>query len=630
MSSIPADIVADSSRLPCAETHFQCPSSGYCLPVYVRCNGVYDCPSHEDEHCGRYRCPGFYQCRGSKVCVHHQHVCDNFTQCPQGDDELLCGLACPDVCTCYGLAWFCARHFTTGATWQLHYVDAGGSGMTVEDFDGSTLLVHLELSYCDISMVSTVWFPSLRTLDIRDNKLTHFSSSFSMPNLRVLILSGNPLISPIADLEALNLDQLAVLSLSRLAIEEIHLSNTSTFRNLDTLNLSQSGVRRMTEAGLKPLTQLKVLDMRGCPLLSFPPDLFQSLDSLQSVFADNYRLCCPSVLPSGFRLSRCLAPTDEISSCQALLRSNGYRVFLIGLVCLTLLGNVGSFVYRTLLDKSSAKLGFNMFVTHLCVADFLMGVYLAIIGAADSWYQGTYAWSDVAWKHSGACKFAGFLSLLSCEVSAFIVFLITLDRFLVLRFPFSHVHFRPRSAHVACLVTWVVATCVAVVPLLPFTSHWQLYDQTGLCVPLPVARGLSSNSVYSFAVLIVLNFVLCLLIAVGQVFIYLSVRANAMSMVSTRRSNDHNIARRLLTVAMSDFLCWFPVGCVGILASRGVPISGEISVALAILVLPLNSAINPSLYTLNILLERRRLVKEERLQKYIVEQQAKETETQVN
>ena len=33
----------------CPETHFRCAGDGYCLPVYVRCNGVYDCPGHEDE-----------------------------------------------------------------------------------------------------------------------------------------------------------------------------------------------------------------------------------------------------------------------------------------------------------------------------------------------------------------------------------------------------------------------------------------------------------------------------------------------------------------------------------------------------------------------------------------------------
>ncbi|KAL8601648.1 hypothetical protein ACOMHN_003914 [Nucella lapillus] len=57
------------------QTHFQCHNNGYCLPVFVRCNVVKDCPEFEDENdCDSYTCPGFYRCRGSKVCVHVSQV----------------------------------------------------------------------------------------------------------------------------------------------------------------------------------------------------------------------------------------------------------------------------------------------------------------------------------------------------------------------------------------------------------------------------------------------------------------------------------------------------------------------------------------------------------------------------
>nr|KAG5686627.1 hypothetical protein BaRGS_011071 [Batillaria attramentaria]KAG5703872.1 hypothetical protein BaRGS_031506 [Batillaria attramentaria] len=81
----------------------------------------------------------------------------------------------------------------------------------------------------------------------------------------------------------------------------------------------------------------------------------------------------------------------------------------------------------------------------------------------------------------------------------------------------------------------------------------------------------------------------------------------------TRNTNDLTIARRLTTIVLSDFLCWFPIGLLGLLASTGTPISGEVNVAMAIFVLPLNSALNPFLYTLNMLLEKRRKAAEARM-----------------
>jgi hypothetical protein len=107
-------------------------------------------------------------------------------------------------------------------------------------------------------------------------------------------------------------------------------------------------------------------------------------------------------------------------------------------------------------------------------------------------------------------------------------------------------------------------------------------------------------------VLIIFNFVLFLLIAIGQTFIYWSVQKNAVAADTTRKTQDTTIARRLITVAVTDFLCWFPIGLCGLLALTDVPIPGEVSVALAIFVLPLNSALNPFLYTFNVVMEQRR------------------------
>ena len=100
------DIVNGS--VGCPHTHFQCPGQEMCLPVYMRCNGVFDCPYHDDEvACGTYTCPGFYRCRTSQVCVHPDNVCDGVHHCPLFDDELFCNFTCPDVCKCYGLAFSC-------------------------------------------------------------------------------------------------------------------------------------------------------------------------------------------------------------------------------------------------------------------------------------------------------------------------------------------------------------------------------------------------------------------------------------------------------------------------------------------------------------------------------------------
>ncbi|XP_070198742.1 G-protein coupled receptor GRL101-like [Littorina saxatilis] len=617
---------SENQSLECPPAHFQCPGSGYCLPVFTRCNSVYDCQGRQDEaDCDRYTCPGFYRCRASAVCLTAAEMCDGVFHCPQHDDELLCDFVCPPGCTCHGHAFFCGGLVHVGRFVELRYLHASGSGLRPVDVNNNTMLVYLNLASCALRELSHLSLPNLHSLHLGDNYLTEVSDEhlFHLPKLRHLSLAGNPLTSVFRNqrVDPVHFTFLRILDLSRVTIRMFHMSALRLFPNIEVLNLRDCEVDTLSTDRFKTPASLHVLDVRGCPLTYFPRDLLQGLGQLREVLADNYKLCCPLTLPSGFNLADCRAPSDEVSSCDNLLRSHIYRVFLALFAALALLGNLTAFVARGILGEM--KNGFDIFTVTLCTADFLMGVYLAIIGVADRVYLGSYLWNDVSWRRSTACKVAGFLSMTSNEVSALVVCLITLDRLLVLRFPFSRVRFSKKSGALASGLVWVVGVVLALIPLLSPTAHWGFYSLNGICMPLPITRKKFPGHHYSFSLLIVFNFVLFMLIAVGQLLIYQSVQRNSLQHADSttkRSSKDQRLARRLITVAMSDFLCWFPIGLLGILSSAGQPISGEVNVAMAIFVLPLNSAINPFLYTVNRLLENRQMEREKRLMELLTAQ----------
>ena len=607
----------------CPDTHFQCADNGYCLPVFVLCNQVYDCPHHEDElQCNRYTCPGFYRCRGSTVCLHHSHLCDGVFHCPQRDDEVLCNMVCPSNCTCYGWAFRCKNPFHAVSYPELRYLDASNSTISLSDVVNNTLLVYASFAHCNLKHMVFLPLPNLHSLDLGSNRLTSVTGHdiSHMPKLQYLTLANNPLTSVFPHTNKSNsLDKLYTLDLAGVHMAEIDLSRLSIFPSLRVLNLTSCKTNRILGEGFRFLQQLRVLDSRGCPLTFFPEGVFNGVDNLETVLAENYKVCCPSVLPEQFILNRCKAPSDELSSCKALLRSNVYRGFLSVFTVLALIGNLISFVFRVTIFRINRKIGFEVLVSSLSIADFLMGIYLAIIGVADRVYLGTYLWNDISWKSSSLCTTAGVLSLVSSEVSAFIIFLITLDRFLALQFPFSQLHFHRKSALIVCLVVWTAGVVIAAIPVLPNTSHWNFFGQNAICNPLPITRKNFAGRSYAFAVMIVLNFALFVLIALGQVFIYWSVQKNSMK-GSSSSNKDLALARRLIAIAVSDFLCWFPVGLVGMLASSGFHISGEVNVAMAVFVLPLNAAVNPFLYTISTLLERLHLRREQLLVQSLMQQ----------
>nr|KAG5686235.1 hypothetical protein BaRGS_012969 [Batillaria attramentaria] len=371
------------------------------------------------------------------------------------------------------------------------------------------------------------------------------------------------------------------------------------------------GIEDIEENAFENLTSLLHVDIRENEIVRVNKLMFYGLTELEVLETDDPRVCCPYFYQYPNATTDCRTPIDELSSCSDLLRSDVFRAFLWALSAMAISGNVGVLIYRVFLEKQGTSFGFRVLVANLCVADFLMGVYLLIIGAADTHYSGRYIWQQDAWTRSGLCKTAGFLALLSSEVSALVICLITIDRLLVLCLPLKkHLHLTVRSATIACGAVWLIGLVLSFIPFMP--SDWTFYGHTGICLPLPITRRPFPGQQYAFGVFVVLNFLLFLFIGVGQLCIYQAIRSSAMSAKTHRHKQDMNIARRLFLIAFTDFCCWFPIGVMGMLASHDTPIPGIVNVVAAIFVLPVNSAINPFLYTLNMLREKRRKLREEK------------------
>ncbi|KAL8623877.1 hypothetical protein ACOMHN_050592 [Nucella lapillus] len=424
----------------------------------------------------------------------------------------------------------------------------------------------------------------------------------SYPDLRYLHIDSSSLTA----VDLTSNTYLVLLRISNCKLKTISSFKLDSLRNLQTLDLRDN---------LLVSVDLNAFVSLGTLLKSYPVKMLRYLSKLKHVWANDFKMCCQAALPEGFDLEHCHAPQDNIASCDDLLRSAVYRSFLWIIAVFAMIGNTGSFVARLLLTKELRRSSFGLFVLNLSISDFLMGVYLTMIGVADQTFRGQYWWRVDSWKNSAVCKIAGFLSLLSSEVSAFFICLITIDRFLVLRFPFSRLHFKYRSTLVACVFAWIVGLVLAGVPLLPLISQWDFYGQTGICLPLPfTSRGAFSGYFYSFGVMIVLNFVLFMLIAIGQFFIYWSVRTRHKSKLRKHiKSSDVAIARRLIAIVLSDFMCWFPTGILGLWAFTDNTVNSDINVTVAIFVMPFNAALNPFLYTLNLVMDKRRKAAEARM-----------------
>ena len=286
-----------------------------------------------------------------------------------------------------------------------------------------------------------------------------------------------------------------------------------------------------------------------------------------------------------------------------------------------ILGNIAVIILRTILEKErrdttqgrerrGTRPGQErrvqpFLLINLAVSDFLMGIYLLIIAIKDAQWQGEYFKHDFDWRAGSVCQLAGALSMLSSEVSVVMLTLITFDRLVCVVFPFSNARLTSRKAYVSCAVIWVcgiVISCLPVMGMEYFSggrNEAGFFGRSSVCLPLQLSEDKPAGWEYSVGFFIALNLFAFIFILVAYIAIYCTVQTSARRAGSTRMNQDAAMARKIMCIVLTDFCCWMPVIVIGILSLTGNFYDPKkiVYVVIAIFVLPVNSSINPVLYT---------------------------------
>ncbi|CAB4001013.1 G- coupled receptor GRL101-like, partial [Paramuricea clavata] len=373
-------------------------------------------------------------------------------------------------------------------------------------------------------------------------------------------------------------------------------------KNLKILDVGDNNIREIEPGAFRDLENLVQLDISNNQLQSIPENLFQHLVSLRSVKVDHFTLCCyakqsnPSVT--------CISKVDNgFSSCDELLKNTvlKYSIWILGIMAFA--GNLIVIIWRSIAKDANRINSF--LLTNLAVADFLMGVYMLIIAYKDTLWDGVYFKHDVAWRASDLCIFAGVISTVSSEVSVLTLTVITLDRLICIVFVFRFQRWTMKKVSAIMCVVWILGFGISLAPLFyddyfhDYENNVHFFGRSAVCLPLQLSSDRPSGWQYSVFVFLVLNAVSFLFILLAYVVMYHTIVKSARAVRSTRMNQDSTLAKRMMFIILTDFACWFPVIIISILALTGnlYDPTKQVYAWIAVFVLPINSSINPLLYT---------------------------------
>ena len=483
-------------------------------------------------------------------------------------------------------------------------------------------------------------FKHLNSIGLQGNQLETLSkTSFEgLTTLTTLDLYNNSLktIQPGVFDNLLELERMIIAKNKLKTLPPDLFKYNTKLKNLD---LSENRLRDLPFLGHLSLLQLLII--RDNRLDKLKGEVFHQLPNTVRLFATQPEICKCLLNDSN---SNCKASAQESPylTCKKMLPDKVLVIFMWVGGFGALFGNAIVLFWRKTQPQEEYQVQ-KMLIGNLALADLLMGMYMVVIASADVHYGDFFPMNSQVWRTSSLCSFAGALAITSSEASIMLLTVISIDRLIHIKYQMN-LKWKPRfnTTKWTALSVWLCALVIAMVASLqPLKAEGNsnVYEPSNVCVGLPLAmkkvhaegttstcinetdNSLPSVSYYdywdceenivilddtapgmylSLTIFLGLNPLCCVIIVGCYIDIVITV-FRSVSQISRQRHMRHEIRMTVKVVAIiaTDLCCWCPIIMTSILVQADVvKISPRTFVWIVTFILPINSVINPYIYTL--------------------------------
>lgn len=292
---------------------------------------------------------------------------------------------------------------------------------------------------------------------------------------------------------------------------------------------------------------------------------------------------------------------DGLSTCNGLLAHFSLQLYiwLIGIVAF--FGNIAVFIGHIKNKKSKNNRVPTFLIANLAIADFSVAVYLLIIAVSDRIYgYSNFATESERWLRSIPCSLASFICCTASLMSVFMMLIISIDRYICIVHPFSKRNLQLKSAFTLVASFWLIAIIFVGIPVvygIGEDGENQLHGYSSICMASNVMNPYFKWWITGYTCITIVCWIItCILYA--KMLNY--IRRTSNKVKKNAPSKDLRITLRLFLILITDLISWIPYYIVFmqvLLTSESVNI---LTLQFVIIIaLPINSAVNPCLYTLS-------------------------------
>ena len=300
--------------------------------------------------------------------------------------------------------------------------------------------------------------------------------------------------------------------------------------------------------------------------------------------------CGGEIVPLDYSEVICTPQPNAFHPCSDVMGYVFLRV-MVWIVSGTAL--IGNFVVLVVLASQRHKMTVPKFLMcNLSIADLCMGLYLLMVASVDGHTAGEYFNYSMQWQYGAGCSIAGFISMMSSELSVFSLTVITIERWYTIIYAIDlNKRIRLRLAARIMIVGWLFSILVAVLPLFKVGN----YAITSMCLPFYIEDTGDKATVAYVACILSVNTLAFAVICACYINMYVTVR-NPHTVMQRK---DSKVAKRMAVLVFTDFACWAPMALFGLSGAFGHHLlTIDQSKIFIVLFYPINSCANPFLYAI--------------------------------
>ncbi|RDD37320.1 G-protein coupled receptor GRL101-like protein [Trichoplax sp. H2] len=471
---------------------------------------------------------------------------------------------------------------------RLSHINASYNNLIKNGVDiGKKLLNHLHTIYeiniagNNVKKLSTDIDPYFfRSLDISDNPIR-------LQNIKGILRRRTVIYITALDISNNNLGSIDIANLA-----------ADSYKNLEALDIRNNEIIVIHNRCFRGLLRIKFLYVQGNSLAFVTQTSFFGPPDLSTVLSGRDYLCC--MVPGKVKTCQPSMFADTLSSCSYLLAHASLDAFVWIVGSLALIGNIIVLLQNHYSKSIKSNLVPTFLISNLAISDLIMSIYLLTIGIANLIYSdGDFGLHSENWLSNPGCHIACLLVIISTLMSVLIMAIISVDRFICIAYPFSTANLSLKVARITLGLVWLIIISFSSIPVMFSINqpgHLRIYAYNSMCMPNNY-RGIF-NATWMISYLSITVIVWIIMIAL-YTRIFMAVQQSSKGIRKSSLNDNKILAIRLSLILISDLISWLPYLYITI---SGLILEGKVDTItlqfIATFTLPLNSAINPFLYTL--------------------------------